>query len=64
VGIVVSFHWARLPVGVMFALWVVSQIIAAMQQSVGIGNVAVFAYLGGAAVGILFWLWARHSISK
>ena len=64
VGIVVFFHWIRLPVGAMFALWVVLQIIAAMQQSVGIGNVAVFAHLGGAAVGGLFWLWTRHSISK
>jgi membrane associated rhomboid family serine protease len=64
VGIVVFFHWVRLPVGVMFVLWVVLQIIAAMQQSVGIGNVAVSAHLGGAAVGVLFWLWTRHSISK
>jgi membrane associated rhomboid family serine protease len=63
VGIVVFFHWVRLPVGFMFALWVVLQIIAAMQQSVGIGNIAVFAHLGGAAVGVLFWLWTRHSIS-
>jgi len=64
VGIVVFFHWIRLPVGVMFALWVVLQIIAAIQQSVGIGNVAVFAHLGGAMVGVLFWLWDRHAISK
>ena len=64
VGIVVFFHWVRLPVGAMLALWVVLQIIAAMQQSVGIGNVAVFAHLGGAAVGVLFWLWDHHSISK
>ena len=64
VGIVVFFHWVRLPVGVMLALWVVLQIIAAMQQSVGIGNVAVFAHLGGAMVGVLFWLWTRHSISR
>lgn len=35
----------------------------AMQQSVGIVHVAVFAHLGGAAVGVLFWLWTRHSIS-
>jgi membrane associated rhomboid family serine protease len=64
VGIVVFFHWVRLPVGAMLALWVVLQIIAAMQQSVGIGNVAVFAHLGGAAVGVLFWLRTHHSVSK
>jgi len=64
IGIVVFFHWVRLPVGAMLAIWVVLQIFAAMQQSVGIGNVAVFAHLGGAAVGVLFWLWTHHSISR
>jgi membrane associated rhomboid family serine protease len=63
VGIVVFFHWVRLPVGFMLAVWVVLQIFAAMQQSVGIGNVAVFAHLGGAAVGVLFWWWTRRSLS-
>ncbi len=63
VGIVIFFHWVRVPVGVMLALWVALQIIAAMQQSVGIGNVAVFAHLGGAAVGILFWLVTRWSLA-
>jgi len=64
VGIVVFFHWVRLPVGFMLALWVVLQLITAMQQSVGMGNVAVFAHLSGAAVGVLFWLWIRRSISR
>jgi len=64
VGIVIFFHWVRLPVGAMLAIWVVLQIIPAMQQSVGIGNVAVSAHLGGGAVGVLFWLWTRHSISR
>ena len=56
VGIVIFFHWVRLPVGIMLAIWVVLQIIAAMLQSAGIGNVAVFAHLGGTTVGVLFWL--------
>jgi len=64
VGIVIFFHWVRVPVGVMLALWVALQIIAAMQQSVGIGNVAVFAHLGGAAVGIMFWLMTHQSLSS
>ncbi len=63
VGIVVFFHWVRLPVFYMLIIWVVLQLIAAMQQSVGIGNVAVFAHLGGAAVGFLFWWWTRRSLS-
>jgi membrane associated rhomboid family serine protease len=62
VGIVVFFHWVRLPVGFMLVLWVVLQIIGAMQQSVGVGHVAVFAHLGGAAVGVLFWAWTRRSL--
>jgi len=63
VGMVIFFHWVRVPVGVMLALWVALQIIAAMRQSVGVGNVAVFAHLGGAAAGILFWLVTRRSLA-
>ncbi|MHC4168234.1 MAG: rhomboid family intramembrane serine protease [Planctomycetota bacterium] len=54
--------WIRMPVGVMLVVWVLFQIIAAMRQSVGVGNVAVFAHLGGAAVGVLFWLLTRQSL--
>ena len=36
----------------------------AIRQSAGIGNVAVFAHLEGAAVGVPFWLWTRYSVSK
>ncbi len=28
-----------------------------------IGNVAVFAHLGGADAGVVFWLWTRRSLS-
>jgi membrane associated rhomboid family serine protease len=62
-GFVVFFHWIRLPVGVMFALWVVLQITAFMMQPAGINDVAIFAHLGGAAAGILFWWWDRRSLS-
>ncbi|MBN2313277.1 MAG: rhomboid family intramembrane serine protease [Sedimentisphaerales bacterium] len=62
-GFVVFFHWICLPVGAMFALWVVLQITAFMMQPAGIANVAVFAHLGGAAVGVLFWWWDRCSLS-
>jgi membrane associated rhomboid family serine protease/Zn-finger nucleic acid-binding protein len=64
VGIVWWFHWIRLPVGVMFALWVLSQILGALWISSGFGNVAVFAHLGGAAVGVLFWWGTRRAVSK
>ncbi len=63
VGIVWWFRWFRLPVGIMFALWVFTQITDAFWISADITNVAVFAHLGGAAVGVLFWLWTRQSFS-
>ena len=63
IGIVWRFRWSRLPVGLMFTLWVLTQIVGAMWVSAGMGNVAVFAHLGGAAVGVLFWLWTRRSLS-
>ncbi len=63
VGVVWWFHWIRLPVGVMFAVWVVSQIFTAFWISSGLANVAVFAHLGGAAVGVLFWWWTRRAVS-
>jgi len=59
VGVVYWFRWLRLPVGLMFALWVFAQILGALRGSAGAGNVAVFAHLGGAAVGVLFWLWTQ-----
>jgi membrane associated rhomboid family serine protease len=63
VGFVWWFRWVRWPVGLMFALWVVAQAIDALWISAGVGDVAVFAHLGGAAVGVLFWWWTRQGLS-
>ncbi|MBC8372363.1 MAG: rhomboid family intramembrane serine protease, partial [Planctomycetes bacterium] len=64
VGIILfRVRWIRMPVGAMFVLWILLQIIMAMKQAVGVGNVAVFAHLGGAAVGVLFWLLTRQTFS-
>lgn len=60
VGIIYWFRWFRLPVGILFALWVLTQITDAFWISGGNSNVAVFAHLGGAAVGVLFWLWTHR----
>ncbi|MHC4494669.1 MAG: rhomboid family intramembrane serine protease [Planctomycetota bacterium] len=65
VGIILFWvRWIRMPVGVMFVLWILLQIITAMKQSMGISNVAVFAHFGGAAVGILFWWFSRKPFSE
>ena len=64
VGIIFWFRWYRMSVGYMFVVWILLQIITAVQQSGGIGRVAVFAHLGGAAVGVLFWLFTRQSFSE
>ena len=64
VGIILFWvRWIRIPVGGMFALWVLVQIITAVQQTTGVSNVAGFAHLGGAAVGVLFWLLTRQTFS-
>jgi len=63
VGIVWWFRWLRIPVWLMFGLWVLLQISDAFLLTQGIGNVAVFAHLGGAAVGVLFWCWTRQALS-
>ena len=65
VGIILFWvRWIRMPVGAMFVLWILLQIIMLIQQSAGFGRVAVFAHLGGAAVGVLFWLVTRQTFSE
>lgn len=65
VGMIIFWvRWIRVPAGVMFAIWIMFQIILAIQQSAGFGSVAVFAHLGGAAVGIIFWLATRQTFSE
>ncbi len=63
VGIVWWFRWLRIPVWLMFGFWVFLQVSHAFLFTQGIGNIAVFAHLGGAAVGVLFWLRTRRTLS-
>jgi len=63
VGIVWWFRSIRLPVAVMFALWVLWQAFEAFFIPVDISGVAWSAHLGGAAIGVLFWWWTRRAVS-
>ena len=55
------FRWVRLPAWFVFVLWIFFQIIGAYEQKIGISAVSSFAHLGGAGVGISFWLIWRGS---
>lgn len=57
----IYIRWIRMPVTVMFALWILIQISYAFMQTRGLSNIAAFAHLGGAAIGVLFWLFTRNS---
>ncbi len=64
VGMICWFRWIRIPVGVMLAIWIIFQILGAYKQIAGFSNVSALAHLGGAFIGILFWLKTRQSFSK
>ncbi len=64
VGFLWYFRWVRIPVGYMFALWVGLQMILAFQQISGFSNVSALAHLGGAGVGVTFWLLTKKPFSK
>ena len=52
----VWFRWIRLPAWSVFVLWIVFQLIGAVEQKAGISSVSSAAHLGGAAVGVVTWL--------
>lgn len=56
IGLLIFFRWVRLPVLILFFLWIASQLLGAYMQIAGFSRVSAFAHLGGAAIGILFWL--------
>ncbi len=64
VGIMWWFRWIRLPVVIMFALWVLGQAFEAFCVPADFSGVASFAHLGGAAMGALFWWWTRRTVSS
>jgi membrane associated rhomboid family serine protease len=50
------FRWITLPAYALFALWVILQFVGAWTQMSGFSNVAALAHLGGAGVGLIFWI--------
>jgi membrane associated rhomboid family serine protease len=52
-------RWLYIPAWVALALWLLMQTIGIYTQLHGFSNVAATAHLGGAAVGVISWLWWR-----
>ena len=63
-GVVYWYHWFRIPVWTMLLIWTLLQILTAHLQKLGVSNVAAFAHLGGAGIGVLFWWLTRRSFTE
>ncbi len=57
--IIVYFRWIRIPAYAYMGFWVVLQVAGAFEQIRGVTNVSALAHLGGATVGVIFWLATR-----
>jgi membrane associated rhomboid family serine protease len=64
VGLLYFFRMVRLPVMMMFLLWVIMQISGAFDQIKGFSNVSSLAHLGGMATGFVFWLVTRPRVGE
>jgi len=56
----VYFRWAWVPAWGAFLVWVLLQILGAWLQLSGLSGVSALAHLGGAGVGVVFWLFGRR----
>ena len=57
----VWFRWIRLPAWFGLVLWILFQLIGALEQRAGMSSVSSIAHLGGAAVGVVAWLlWKKQ----
>lgn len=61
VGMVPTFRWLRLPAWGLFASWIVLQLVGIVQQLAGHSRISVLAHLGGAGMGVVFWLIHRYA---
>lgn len=55
-GFLIYFRWVSIPAWACFIMWVLLQIIGALQQVSGVSAVSSLAHLGGAVVGMLFYM--------
>jgi membrane associated rhomboid family serine protease len=56
-------RWIHFPAYGGLLVWIVLQLLLAFEQKLGVSDVAAFAHLGGAAVGVAAWLlWRTHSL--
>lgn len=53
------FRWISVPAYAMFFIWVLMQFFGTWAQLSSFSNVASLAHLGGAGVGLVFWLVTR-----
>jgi len=54
------FRWITVPAWGLVLLWVAMQLIGAWRQIHGFTNVSAFAHLGGAGMGLVWWLAWRN----
>jgi membrane associated rhomboid family serine protease len=62
--IMIRYRWVQIPAWGTFIVWVAMQSMGAMMQLAGFSNVAALAHIGGAMVGVLFWLGHRRELAS
>ncbi|MBC8478945.1 MAG: rhomboid family intramembrane serine protease [FCB group bacterium] len=55
----IIFRWVQLPVYVFFMSWLFWQGLGLYAQLGGFSNISSAAHLGGASVGVLYWMLIR-----
>lgn len=63
-GFYVRFSWLTLPAWGAFALWILLQVITAYMQVAGMTEISGLAHLGGAGIGLAWWVKWGKSLRK
>ncbi len=58
------FAWLSMNVKTFIVIWIIIQVLIALKQTDGMSDISGLAHLGGAIIGILFWLSEKRSLSK